>query len=175
MRKSISIFALGVAMFIFPAADVFGCGDKYLSVGRGARFQRGYVSLHPVSVAVFKSQVTGSQSFLSRLKIAGHRVTVADSAAKLETMLATGKFDVVLAGFESASLVEGMIVKQSTKPTFLPVVEEGSDVAPGAAKKYGCVLNAAAGKKQKNFLAVLDDAVQARMKSLPLVCNTAAM
>jgi hypothetical protein len=42
----LSLLALG------PAASE-GCGDKFQRVGRGARFQRGYVALHPACVLLY--------------------------------------------------------------------------------------------------------------------------
>ena len=160
-------------LLALSAVDALACGDKYLSVGRGARFQRGYVSLHPVSVVVLKSKVTGRQSFLSRLKIAGHRLAVVDDVARLESMLAANKYDVILAGHESASLVEQILSKQESKPVFLPVVEDASQLNAADTRKYGCVLNPATRKKQKDFLAVLDEAVEARSRALPVVCDIA--
>lgn len=175
MRVKFWVALLVIVLFTGSVADVFACGDKYLAVGRGARFQRGYVSLHPVSVVVLRSGVTGTKNFLSRLKLAGHRVTTTDDVAKLGELLTHGKYEVVLADYQNASEVESMLIEQKAKAVFLPVVERKENLTASDAKKYGCVLNAATSKKRKHFLAVLDEAVDARLKAQPVVCNFTGM
>ena len=175
MRRTLPLLVVLIALMALPSADLFACGDKYLSIGRGARFQRGYVSLHPVTVAVFKSNVTGRKSFLSRLKIAGHRLTVTDDVAKLEAMLTTGKYDVLLADYENVAMIDAMLSRLRAKPLFLPVIADQSSLSQDAQRKYGCLLNAETRKKQKNFLAVIDEAVAAKMKAMPVVCGVTEM
>ncbi|HET7710448.1 MAG TPA: hypothetical protein VFL80_00820, partial [Thermoanaerobaculia bacterium] len=75
MRKSLQTVILAVAA-LAASPQLWACGDKYLSVGRGARFQRGYVSTRPASVVVVARDVTARKDFLTRLKLAGHRVVV---------------------------------------------------------------------------------------------------
>ena len=48
---ALCVLALGVLGF---AQQSFACGEKFLIVGRGSRFQRGYVALHPASVLLLK-------------------------------------------------------------------------------------------------------------------------
>ena len=175
MRQFLHRAVLGVALIAIPAVDLLGCGDKYLGVGRGGRYQRGYVSLHPVKILVLESRVTGRHNFLSPLKIAGHRLTVTKDAAKVNELLRTGKFDVVLADYHDATTIESMIDLQSTnrKPMFLPVIDEASRLADMDLKRYTCVLNTKSAKKRKSFLIALDDAVEARLKAQPVSCDTA--
>ena len=173
MRRAFCLSVLSIVLFLMSFGNAFACGDKYLSVGRGARFQRGYVSHHPVSVAVFKSNVTARHDFLSRLSVAGHRLTVTDNAAKLDAMLATGKIDVVLADYQNAAMIESMLSTHQTKPIFLPVVDAGSSSTQDAERKYRCRLNTQSGKTEKNFLAVLDEAIDEKLKGLPVICDSA--
>jgi len=171
MRKNLCLFIVVTVICALGASDLSACGDKYLSIGRGSRFQRGYVSLHPVSIAVLRSNVTGRKEFLSRLKVAGHHLDVADDSAKLEAMLKKGKYELVLADYEDAARVHKTLDSLPSKPLFLPVVDATSSLSQNAKKEYGCMLNAGSTKKQKSFLAVLDEAVDAKLKAKPAVCD----
>jgi hypothetical protein len=51
MRAAIAVLMLSL-LALGPAASE-GCGDKFQRVGRGARFQRGYVALHPACVLLY--------------------------------------------------------------------------------------------------------------------------
>jgi len=39
---------------ICVSADLSACGDKFLRVGRSARF-KGYAAVHPASILIYKS------------------------------------------------------------------------------------------------------------------------
>lgn len=174
MRKSIRVL-LGLSLFLISSQPMLGCGDKYLSVGRGARFQRGYVSTRPVTVGVLKSGVTARKDFLSRLKLAGHRVELAKDVTELGTLIAAAKIDVVLAGYAEAPAVDALLVRIAQKPLFLPVVDASSASAATAHKEYGCLLNSDSKAKRRNFLAVLDEALESNRKAKPVKCDLTQM
>ena len=171
MQTSARILVAAVVVCLLSATDVAACGDKYLTVGRGARYQRGYVSLRPVAVAVLRHAASGKKDFLARLKMAGHRVEVMDDVATLQTRVAASKFEVVLADYTDAAAVTASFREMATKPLFLPVVDAGSTHAAAAHKEYGCLLNGGAKSKQQNFLAVLDEAVESRLRAKPVKCD----
>lgn len=160
---------LGVVCLI-AAADLPACGDKYLAIGRGARFQRGYVSLRPVSIAVLKHAATAEKAFLSRLKLAGHRVETVDDVDSLGERLAKSKFDVVLADYDDAANVQRSLQTVTAKPLFLPVVKAGSPKTEAAQREYGCLLNAPSKSMQRNFLIVLDEAVASSRNAQVVRC-----
>lgn len=170
MRKAASILVLA-SVVLFSAPQVLACGDKYLSVGRGGRFQRGYVSVRPVSIAVLKSSATGQKIFLSRLKLAGHRVEIVDDLQGMKKRVAAGTFEVVLADYEKAAEVNSVLQTLSSHPLFLPVVTSGSGNAAAAHREYGCLLNEKSNSRTQNFLAVLDEAVDAKRRAQPVKCD----
>lgn len=171
MRKPAHLLILVAIVFLLPATDMSGCGDKYLSVGRGSRYQRGYVSIRPVSIAVLKHAATAQKDFLARLKMAGHRIEIADTVEKLTARLAASKFDVVLADYADAAEVNRSMHTMSSRPLFLPVVDAGSPHVAAAHREYGCHLSGNSKSKSHNFLAVLDEAVESNRKSKPLKCD----
>lgn len=171
MRRSTKIVAVAAAAFLLAASDMAACGDKYLSVGRGARFQRGYVSIRPVSIAVLRHAATAQKDFLSRLKLAGHRVEAVDTVERLNARLAATKFDVVLADYEDAAKVNASMRTLTDRPLFLPVVAAGSPNSAAAHREYGCLLNGSSKTKKHNFLAVLDGAVESNRRAKPVKCD----
>jgi len=176
MRGHARYLSLILVLAILPGAELFGCGDKYLSVGRGTRFQRGYVSLRPLSVVVLASEVTSRKDFLSRLRVAGHKIEIANDAFALEKSLASGKHQLVLANYSDAAKVESLLKAMPNKPLFLPVVDPSQKPALAAVnKEYGCLLNAESKKKKRTFLAVIDEAVEANLKAKPVVCDITEM
>lgn len=171
MRKPTSVLLISAVACLLSVSDISACGDKYLSVGRGSRYQRGYVSIRPVSIAVLKHAATGQKDFLARLKTAGHRIEIADTVEKLTARLAESKFDVVLADYEDAAEVNRSMQTMTVRPLFLPVVDPGSPNVAAAHREYGCHLSGASKSKSQNFLAVLDEAVESNRKSKPVKCD----
>lgn len=171
MRRFTDVMAVTAAAFLLFASDMAACGDKYLSVGRGARFQRGYVSVRPVSIAVLRHAATAQKDFLSRLKLAGHRVEAVDTVERLSARLAETKFDVVLADYEDAAKVNGSMKALANRPLFLPVVAAGSPNSAAAHREYGCLLSGSSKAKRHDFLAVLDGAVESSRKAKPVTCD----
>lgn len=171
MQTSARVLIAVVVVCLLSATDVAACGDKYLTVGRGSRYQRGYASLRPVAVAVLRHAASGKKDFLSRLKMAGHRVEVMDDVATLKTRVAASKFEVVLADYADAAAVTASFRDLPAKPLFLPVVDAGSPHAAAAHKEYGCLLSGGSKSKQQNFLAVLDEAVASRVRAQPVKCD----
>jgi hypothetical protein len=145
---------------------VEACGDKVLMVGRGARFQRAYASLHPGRILVYTSR-TGATAAIrdeqlhKNLTKAGHTLTIAESAGAFAAALQAGSVDLVLADVSEAPGVDSQAAATSSKPTVVYVLHE-QDKAKAAAllKQYSCPLKA--GDKANQYLAVIEDAMKAR-------------
>lgn len=172
MRPGLLFVALSVIASF--AADALACGDKFLTVGRGTRFQRGYVAIHPSSITMLDGRTTGRSDLRKRLRMAGHRLEISKDLPALKSNLSSGKYTVVLADLSDASRVESLLTETGTEATFLPVVDASSVAgeSAGALKKYSCVVDPANNKKNDNFLAVLDSAIEASAKGTAAVCPT---
>jgi hypothetical protein len=164
MRRFI---ALLVAVLAASAgwSVVEACGDKILMVGRGARFQRAYASLHPGRILVYTSRTGASaairdEQLHKHLTKAGHKLTIAEDAAALAAALQTG-VDLVLADVGEAPALDSQAASTSSKPTVVYVLHE-RDKAKAAAllKQYTCPLKA--GDKAGQYLSVIEDAMKAR-------------
>ncbi len=91
MSRSVMLvvaLVLGVSTW-YPAA--LACGDKFLMVGRGAKFQRVYASVHPGKILIFARPSTDPKAAIrdpqlhKALRQAGHAVSVIEDWALLES------------------------------------------------------------------------------------------
>ncbi len=84
---------------LVPAASE-GCGDKFLRVGRGARFQRGYVALHPAAIVLFARKGSAVDRTFDELEPAlaraGHTTRRVADAASMAAALRDGQVRVLV-------------------------------------------------------------------------------
>jgi hypothetical protein len=161
------IILLLFAAFALNVLDAAACGDKFLLVGRGARYQRDYVAVHPGSILLYaNTPLTSSRGLRAALKMAGHKVTVASTRAELDEALRGGKFDILLAdGSESLPLPDELL--RSTM--IVPVLSSGAAVAKASSGKEFCVLKA--DHRRRNPIAILDEILGSKLKGTPPPCE----
>src|SRR6476620_12465412 len=126
---------LGVSA-LYPAA--MACGDKFLMVGRGAKFQRAYASVHPVKSLIYARPSTDAGVAIrdpqlhKALRQAGHAVSVIEDWALLAAALKTTPTDVVLVDVAEAARLRAALATAPTRPDPLfvafPADQPPSDV-----------------------------------------------
>jgi hypothetical protein len=154
------------------AREATACGDKLLVVGRGARFQRGYVAVHPTSVLLVDPNGATSSDVMASLRRAGHRVDVVKDSTEVRGAVAANKYEIVLADWSRASDIQPAVSSAAPSVLFLPLLDGASDADVAAATKlYRCALQSDKKKAKRSFLARLDEAIDAKRKSKPVQCN----
>jgi hypothetical protein len=115
MRPRIGVTALVVAaLVLLSAGDLLACGDKYLSSGRGTRYQRPK-SARAASILIYANPSTDLPAAMQddrvqlALKHAGHRATTVQTLQQLSAVLQGGRFDVVLAASAAAVTVQQLL------------------------------------------------------------------
>jgi len=108
-RRFLMVGAVAV-VGVLMSGDLLACGDKFLMSSRGTRYHRPK-NFRAASVLIYADPATAlSQSKIeSILKSEGHRSTAVQSFEQLSTILAGGRFDVVLAAGANASSVERLV------------------------------------------------------------------
>jgi hypothetical protein len=168
MRR-IAIIIISLLFVCLSDTTAFACGDKFLLVGRGARYQRGYTAVHPASILLYASTpATSQRSLQSALKLAGHRVVVAATRGELDAALRSGRFDLVLADSNETATVEEDLDRMPIKPVMVGLTDRHA-VATGQ-KKF-CVITAE--KRQRRALAILDEVLDSTNKGQPPRCEPA--
>jgi len=108
------------------AGALEACGDKFVRVGRGGRFQRGYVAIYPSSIVVFVNPSSADASTMrklpSTLKAAGHKAISVSTAAALADALRERRYDLVMGEADDLPSLAGAIAAVSPAPAVLPVV-----------------------------------------------------
>lgn len=154
------------------AGEALGCGDKFLIVGRGARYQRIYVAVHPSSLLLLNANITGRKDIQAQLKRAGHRVSLVSSPEQLRQAVSSSAYDAVLADLADIPRLAGSLSDMPKPPLLLPVIDGTSnDRLRAAAAQYKCLLEPENGRKTRRFLARLDAALDSRLKATPLNCE----
>src|SRR5262249_54117696 len=102
--KTLVAEALAIVVIAAIGSPVaLACGDKFLAVGRGVRFQRAYAAIHPASILIVhplksvKIAAVRDSRLITALKMAGHRVQTVQLPTNLSDVLARSSYDIVLA------------------------------------------------------------------------------
>jgi hypothetical protein len=107
MRRT---FGVLVVMLSVGVVDMFACGDKFLIAGRGTRYQRPK-NARAASVLIYTDPASAAAAVLKKakveslLRLEGHRATKVQTLEELSTIVAGGRYDVILtANSESANV-----------------------------------------------------------------------
>src|ERR1700730_16519093 len=106
----------------FGSQVVSTCGDKFLLVGRGVRFQRAYAAIHPASILIVlppksvKSAAVRDSRLQTALKMAGHRVELVQPV-RLDDPLLHARYDIVLAERADAVSIAEILPAGPSKPS----------------------------------------------------------
>lgn len=167
MRSS-SVFAL---LLLLSGSNIFGCGDKFLVVGRGVALQHGYTARHPASILMYTNGSSMERREMrARLKMAGHSIRRVDDEVMLSEAVKSGRYNIVLGGIKDAAKIEPM-VHDVPAVIFLPVILNPSKSELAAIKSaYGCALRA--DEKPQDFLVVIDEVMAQELQKIQKpVCN----
>ena len=110
---------------LYRAAEA--CGDKFLAVGRGAKFQRAYASVYPGKLLIYSRPSSDPKSAIrdpqlhKALRQAGHNVNVIEDWSLLEHALRGVPVDVVLVDVAEAPKVQDLIASAPAHPDALYV------------------------------------------------------
>jgi hypothetical protein len=131
MRAVVPAFVAVLTIGVLGAETLSACGDKFLLVGRGPRFQRAYAAIHPASILLVlppksvKSAAVRDSALATALKMAGHRVDTIQLPAPLAGAFGRSKHDLVLAERADAGAVRAAVATSQTPPAIIAVVEDG--------------------------------------------------
>ena len=111
MRRTVVVV---IVMLSLGAADMLACGDKFLIAGRGTRYQRPK-NARAASVLIYADPASAAAAALKRakveslLKLDGHRATKVQTLQELSTIVASGRFDVILTANSESPHVQRLV------------------------------------------------------------------
>ena len=176
MRKLSFAIAATVGICLLLTPPLVGCGDKFVVLGRGVRFQRVNASLHPASILIYMNpsshipEADKEFQLQSALKLAGHKTAVVEDPNGLERALKSGKYDLILADLSDAAAVKPAAQASASKPTVIPVIysRTGAELA-SAEKQYSCLFKAS--QKSHDLLPVIDEAMRSKVRTSEVICQ----
>jgi hypothetical protein len=166
--KQLVVIGLLIGASAAVHTDLLACGDKFLIVTRGTRFQRA-AARTSASILVFANPASNLSKALvnvpieATLRKAGYKPTTVTTVAELDAALSRGGWDVVLVDVADSRVVSGR-TGSAPAPVVLPVFYNvtGDELAR-AKKQYPAVLKSPT--KSQPFLDAVDDALAARLAS----------
>jgi hypothetical protein len=173
-RQLLRIAAAGAALLALLQGAAFGCGDKFVLLGGGARVHR---SKYPSRVLVYMnpaSRIPAAEKQFhveATLTAAGHKAKVAESEAEVQKALDTGKFDVVLADYADVPELRKRCGTSASKPAVVPLLYKPTAGELAAAEKEAnCLVRTS--NKGSDLLAVIDETMKDRSKGIASNCST---
>ena len=166
MNKWAATTVLLLTVGALGSQPLWACGDKFLLLGRGVRYQRAYAAIHPASILIVappksvKTAAVRDSRLQSALKLAGHRVDVV-SAAKMREALAGSRYDIVLAERADAiGIPDALPPGGARKPSIIGVLEGAADVAADR-QRFDAVLKTP--QSLPDILRIFDDVMKTRI------------
>jgi len=114
MRLRRTFGALILVLAVGSPGDLLACGDKFLVAGRGTRYQRPKTA-RAASVLIYADPASAVAASLKKakieslLKLEGHRATKVQTVQELSTVLASGRYDVILTANSDSANVQRLI------------------------------------------------------------------
>jgi hypothetical protein len=108
------IFGVLVVMLSVGVVDMLACGEKFLMAGRGTRYQRPK-NARAASVLIYTDPASAVAAALKKakieslLKLEGHRATKVQTLQELSTIVASGRYDVILTANSDSANVQRLV------------------------------------------------------------------
>jgi hypothetical protein len=166
MRQILAAVAIA-AVAAAATADLDACGDKFLRVGRSARFRR-YAAVHPAAILIYTpadATSAGIKEFEAILKRAGHRPVALANGADVSRALAAAPYDLVIADYSDSARIREDLRAIASRPGLLPILYKPSKaVAEQAEREFTCLIKPHAMTKY-DALAEIDRLMQLRLQA----------
>jgi hypothetical protein len=150
---------------LYPVAHA--CGDKFLMVGRGAKFQRAWASVYPGNVLIYARPSTDLKAAIrdpqlhKALRQAGHTVSIIEDWTLLEQALKTVPVDVVLVDVAEAPRLQP-VMSSSLAHAQPMYVAFPSSKSP--AVKSALICRVKSSDRPLKYLEELENVMKARSK-----------
>jgi DNA-binding NtrC family response regulator len=165
MRRRVFITGL-IAATAAGSIDLDACGDKFLRVGRSARFRR-YAAIHPASILIYSpvnSTRAGIDELKAILKRAGHNPVTLDRQASVSAALAASRYDVVIADYLDAGRLKVDLQSAASQAALLPILDKPTKaVETQATQQYAFLIKPHAMTKY-DALAEIDRLMASRSR-----------
>ena len=153
--------AAGIAT-VSPVAHA--CGDKFMMLGRGPRFQKVYASVYPGKVLIYAKPSSDPNGAIRNPQLpkvlhqAGHTVTVVEDWPQLEQEMKRQVVDVLLVDVSESARLAPVLPSSRGRPEAMYVAFSKDPVPPHVV----CRLKASDGERK--YLDEIEKVMKARTK-----------
>jgi hypothetical protein len=167
MRARLLVVGVLVLSGMGASGDLLACGDKFLVVSRGTRYQRAGQGPHAASILVYLPASSSLPKAFERVseketKKAGYHFVNVSNTNELDQALKQGGWDLLLTDLADSQAIRGR-VNGASAPLLVPVAYQTTGTELAQAKKdYQKVLKGPI--KTHAFLAALDDVLAFKAK-----------
>jgi hypothetical protein len=174
--KFLLLAAATVTASVLFSGRAAGCGDKFVVLGRAAKFGQARATTHPASILIYNnpsSRIPAAEKeyrLAANLRLVGHKPLVLQDRVQLEEAVASRSYDLILADIADAPSLERAVRAASPDTLVIPVLYKptGTEMAE-AEKQYGCVLKAS--KKNDDLFSVVDEVMKNKAKGAGPSCQ----
>jgi hypothetical protein len=167
MTKRLSLSVL-LLLGVCTRVDLLACGDKFLVISRGTRFQRPSSARSAADILIYATAASTLPKSLARiqqddtLRKAGYRPVIVENTSELEQALTMGTWSLLIVDLPEARTIRDH-VRGTGAPMLLPVAlsPTGTEIAE-AKKDFQRVVKGPI--KSQAFLMEIDDALALRQK-----------
>jgi hypothetical protein len=174
-RRAILLAVVAAGALMLGEGAAAGCGDKFVVLGRGARFGRVNASRFPARILIYGapgSRMPAAEReyrIESTLKQAGHKPAFVQNSGDLEKALGSRKYDLVLADASDKASLERAVRAASSDATVIPVVYNPTSAElADAEKRYSCLVKAS--RKDNDLLSVIDETMLSKSRGTAANC-----
>jgi hypothetical protein len=165
-RQALLVVALALSVPVFhPVAQA--CGDKFLMVGRGAKFQRAYASVYPGKLLIYTRPSTDPKAAIrdpqlhKALRQAGHTVSIIEDWSLLEQAVKTGPLDIILLDAAEATKLQPVVAASLAHPDAMYVAFPSKQ---SAAADKGLNVRLRSSDRAMKYLDEVENVMKARSK-----------
>ncbi|HEX7795515.1 MAG TPA: hypothetical protein VF456_14235 [Vicinamibacterales bacterium] len=168
MRTLGPILMVSAGLIVQSGVPLRACGDKFLLVGRGVTFHRAYGAVYPASIVIYAPprpnaiKAIRDPKFQADLKLAGHRVVVAETESALARALDSERVDFIITDLADADRLSRQAAAVTSMPGVLPVMSEPTkEEIKEVEARYHCQLKST--DRVDRYLSSIDDAMKVRV------------
>lgn len=166
MKTRVFIAGLLLVVGVGTSGDLFACGDKFLILSRGTRYERSPAARQAGAILMYANPTSELPRTLATLSVdatlrkAGYRPTSVASVAELDKALREHEWDLVVVDATDSQTVSQR-VQGAAAPHVVPVLHKPTKTELTQAKKlYRSVVNTPS--KSRAFLDAIDDVMDLR-------------
>jgi hypothetical protein len=173
MQQQLSLLAAAITALAVPMC-AYPCGDKLTMMGGGVSFDTLNPGTHPAKVIVYvapDSALHASRASLQKkLERAGHKVSLVDSAERLQPVLQGGSFDVLLTTLTDARTATPVATGSRTPAMVSVIYRPASANVTGDSAAATCTTRA---DKGTQLLDAIDNVIASKGRNLRADCSPA--